>query len=188
MTEPSAASEAWEASAVRVQFHDPLSMQYRTLVIGPDHKHSGAEHDTCDDLAAVCPELDSAYCSTCGWQARISGAWYVDMTQAVWHGYSGVIPHDEAWRIPTEDGTDYGVLVRVPSVARNAHHWYLICPATATLYLAERDGSFDLTDCCDGEACDFLDDTHAKAHLLVRHLDLIGGSEPGADSLRRPEE
>ena len=92
-------------------------------------------------------------------------------------GGSGQLPRptvteelfERAWRIPTNDGTDYGVLVEL---AHGEHrHWYLICPATATLYLAESDGTFDLTDCCDGEGCDFLDDTHAKAHLLVQRLE-----------------
>lgn len=158
-------------SVLRVPFHDPLSMQYRTLVIGPDHETSGAEHDGCDGLAMVSPELDSAFCSACKWQARISGAWYVDITQAVWHGLD-VPQHERAWRIPTEDGTDYGVLVELEHA--RSRHWFLLCPGTATLYLYDHQtGEIDLTDCADGEGCDFLDDVHAKANVMVRQLDLI---------------
>jgi hypothetical protein len=84
-------------------------------------------------------------------------------------------PHGRAWRVPTDDGKDYGVLVEC--AYPNGVHWYLVCPATATLYLHDTDGTFDLRDCEQGAACDFLDDTHAKAHLLVRELESARSKE-----------
>lgn len=80
-------------------------------------------------------------------------------------------PHERAWRIPTGDGSDYGVLVEIPcTTPPNRSHWWLLCPASATLYVPGRDGSLDLTDCSIGQECDYLDDTHAKAHVLVQRL------------------
>lgn len=73
--------------------------------------------------------------------------------------------HHDAWHIPTEDGSDYGVLVRCGPPEHP--YWWLLCPATATLYLGPDP---DLTDCADGAACDFLDDVHARAHKLRREL------------------
>lgn len=173
MTPPGAGDMT--SSRVTVPFHDPLSMRYRTLVIGPDHESSGAEHEGCDALAIVSPEYDSAYCSKCQWQARISGAWYVDITQAMWHGPT-FEQHTRSWRIPADDG-DYGVLVELQH--EKSRHWFLLCPGSSTLYMYESDDSIDLTDCHDGEGCDYLDDVHAKAHLLVRHLDLIREADGG---------
>jgi hypothetical protein len=60
------------------QFHDPLSGQTVTLVIGQDRESTGVRHD-CAALAQVFPELDCASCSSCHWQARISGAWFMDV-------------------------------------------------------------------------------------------------------------
>lgn len=78
---------------------------------------------------------------------------------------------DRSWRIPTDDGSDFGVLVEIQHVRNPAgRHWYLICPATATLY-DDGGGDLDLRDCQQGAGCDFLDDTHAKAHLLVQQLE-----------------
>jgi hypothetical protein len=74
------------------------------------------------------------------------------------------VRHEAAWRIPTEDGTDYGVLVRCGPPGRP--YWWLLCPGTATLYLDESHG-FDLRDCNHGLECDFLDDVHAAAHAFV---------------------
>ncbi len=62
------------------EFLDPLSGQMVTLVIGPTVMTTGVRHN-CDTLAQVFPELDSASCSSCHWQARISGAWFVDVYQ-----------------------------------------------------------------------------------------------------------
>lgn len=67
-------------TATRVPFHDPLSGEYQTLVIDPNPAFSGVEHVGCARLAEVLPELDCASCSECHWQARISGAWYIDIT------------------------------------------------------------------------------------------------------------
>lgn len=87
--------------------------------------------------------------------------------------------HEEAWRIPTEDGTDYGVLVRCGPT--NHPYWWLLCPATATLYL-KKDSGFDLRDCRDGEECNFIDDVHLAAHRFVWRF------EGGAEGLSIPTE
>jgi hypothetical protein len=89
---------------------------------------------------------------------------------------TGPEQHPKAWRFPTDDGADYGVLIELGSVSRA--HWYLICPATATLYLRDhKTGEVDLLDCHDGEACDFLDDVHVAAHRFLRaRLGLTGGT------------
>lgn len=39
----------------------------------------GVVHAGCDRLAEVSPELDCFYCSDCGRQGRISGAWFMDL-------------------------------------------------------------------------------------------------------------
>lgn len=72
--------------------------------------------------------------------------------------------HTAAWRIPTEDGNDFGVLVRCGPADRP--YWWLLCPATATLYLGPM---FDLRDCQIGDECEFLGDVHAEAHRFVQH-------------------
>jgi len=70
--------------------------------------------------------------------------------------------HTDAWRIPTEDGSDYGVLVKCGPPGHP--YWWLLCPGTATLYIGPE---FDLRDCQMGEECNFLDDVHAAAHRFV---------------------
>lgn len=60
-------------------FTDPLSRQMVTLVIGPRPESTGVRHNGCARLAEVFHELDCASCSSCRWQCRISGAWFVDM-------------------------------------------------------------------------------------------------------------
>lgn len=68
-------------------------LPYRTLVltISSDYETTGVrhkdiewiEHGTlahgCADVAHVSPELDCVYCSTCHWQCRISGAWFISL-------------------------------------------------------------------------------------------------------------
>ena len=62
------------------RFFDPLSGTYVSLVIGPDSHTTGVAHPPCSELAPVAAGLDSAYCSICHWQCRISGAWFVEMS------------------------------------------------------------------------------------------------------------
>lgn len=64
-----------ESSAPELEFFDPLHGAYSTLVLGDSARESGVRHDGCDALALVEPAIDSAWCSECSWQARISGAW-----------------------------------------------------------------------------------------------------------------
>jgi len=91
------------------------------------------------------------------------------------------VEHCRAWRTPTADGSDYGVLVECgPS---DHPYFWLCCPGTATLYLRERDGSFDLTDCQHGGSCNFLDDVHSAADRLVKLLDEL---RPGTHSAKCP--
>lgn len=66
--------------------------------------------------------------------------------------------HEGAWRIPSADGSDYGVLVRCGPPS--SPYFWLLCPATATLYL---DAS-DLNGCNDATC--LWDDVHAKAAEL----------------------
>lgn len=75
-----------------IEFHDPLSKRTVTLVIGDTTgvRHEGIQWKAggevltgCDKLAAVSPELDSAFCPNCHWQCRISGAWFVDVLRVV---------------------------------------------------------------------------------------------------------
>lgn len=73
--------------------------------------------------------------------------------------------HESAWRIPSRTYPDeYGVLVKCGSDERP--HWYLLCPADATLYMGPE---FDLRDCHMGPSCDH-DDVHEDAHKLCQSL------------------
>lgn len=73
--------------------------------------------------------------------------------------------HEDAWRFPTADGTDYGVLVRCGPADRP--YWWLLCPAAATLYLPDhRTGKVELRECNDA-SCLFVDDVHTAAHGFV---------------------
>lgn len=66
-------------------FEDGLSQRRLVLVIGERRGASGVPHRAfggCDRLAEVYPEYDCASCSSCGWQARISGAWFMDLWSA----------------------------------------------------------------------------------------------------------
>lgn len=94
-------------------FHDPLSQRTVVLVIGDDRSTTGVRHKDiewnvgntvargCAGLADVSPELDSAYCSTCQWQARISGAWFMDMIRKAWPPKSAEEVLFEAFAKPT---------------------------------------------------------------------------------------
>ena len=63
-------------------FTDPNGRQ-GTIIFGlADDAKSGIRHDGCDTLADVSPELDAAFCPTCHWQCRISGAWYYGLLAA----------------------------------------------------------------------------------------------------------
>lgn len=85
--------------------------------------------------------------------------------------------HYHAWRVPTDDGTDYGVLVKCGPNERP--YWWLLCPGTATLYIGDDP---DLRDCQHGEACDFLEDVHERAHKLRQHLAAIDPWRKARDS------
>lgn len=75
--------------------------------------------------------------------------------------------HQDAWRIPAEVDGEYGVLVKCGPP--EYPYWWLLCPATATLYLTERPGGgFDLRGCNDG-SCVWTD-VHDRAHTLVGEL------------------
>lgn len=75
-------------------FFDVLSLRDPTLVIGDERETTGVKHrgiqwnqgnrvkTGCNALAGVAPELDGAYCSDCGWQCRLSGAWFMDLWRA----------------------------------------------------------------------------------------------------------
>lgn len=71
----------------------------------------------------------------------------------------------EAWVVRNPEDGETGVLLRFGQKGRR--HWYLICPATATLYFEEVP-IFD--DCQIGMECDFLDTVHAEATRLARAL------------------
>lgn len=61
------------------EFVDGITRKTFTLQIGPNRATTGVRHDECARLAEVSPELDSAFCTRCNWQCRISGAWFVDL-------------------------------------------------------------------------------------------------------------
>lgn len=75
------------------------------------------------------------------------------------------VKHNDSWHIPTEDGTDFGVLVRCGPPEHP--YWWLLCPATATLYIGP---NFDLTDCSDVEC--LWGDVHDAADRLRKWLDV----------------
>lgn len=61
---------------------DPMTGVSHVIVVEPTKPTFDAvtiEHQGCDQPADVAMDLDCAYCSTCGWQARISGAWLYDL-------------------------------------------------------------------------------------------------------------
>lgn len=63
-------------------FTDPGNPNRRIqLHIGAEA--AGIPHDDCDQLAEVHAELDVAYCAECGFQCRISGAWYTELLEDV---------------------------------------------------------------------------------------------------------
>lgn len=67
----------------RHPFLDPISGEQVVLVLGGgemqpyDGKH-GVEHRDCNRLADVSPEFDCFYCRDCGWNGRVSGAWFME--------------------------------------------------------------------------------------------------------------
>ncbi len=61
-------------------FTDPVSGRTVTLHMGPEDY--GVEHGTCLYRAEVSPHLDAFYCTGCGWNGRISGAWFMDLLTA----------------------------------------------------------------------------------------------------------
>lgn len=65
-------------------FTDPLSGQVVHLQVGVDRNSTGVRHADCMALADVSPELDCAFCPTCHWQCRISGAWFMDLIASAW--------------------------------------------------------------------------------------------------------
>lgn len=74
---------------VRHEFTDPIHPHAQvTLVIGETIDETGVEHPIpntmwmCKHLAHVSPDLDAFYCSTCQWNGRISGAWFMDLWRA----------------------------------------------------------------------------------------------------------
>jgi hypothetical protein len=61
-------------------FTDPVSGQQCTLRIdGTQYGDAGVEHPGCERLADVSPDLDAFYCPGCGWNGRISGAWFMEL-------------------------------------------------------------------------------------------------------------
>lgn len=64
-------------------FVDLVSGQILTLrITGTRYGDAGVEHPGCDQLADVAPDLDAFYCPRCGWNGRITGAWFMDLWQA----------------------------------------------------------------------------------------------------------
>lgn len=57
-------------------FTDPISGHMVTLHVAPT---LGVKHGDCPQRADVSVELDAFYCSFCGWNGRISGAWVMDL-------------------------------------------------------------------------------------------------------------
>lgn len=72
------------------QFTDGISGRECTLVIPPGgllfpvlvQPKIGIRHPDCDKLADVSPGLDAFFCTGCGWNGRISGAWCTDKIEA----------------------------------------------------------------------------------------------------------
>jgi hypothetical protein len=64
-------------------FTDPISGSTCVLVNDPTaHWHEGGVgvmHPGCARLADVSPDLDAFYCTDCGWNGRVSGAWVCDV-------------------------------------------------------------------------------------------------------------
>lgn len=71
-----------DTEPIRHAFHDPLSNTQRTLVVTDRPETTGVEHPDCAELAQVASTFDAAFCATCRWQCRISGAWFVDVVTA----------------------------------------------------------------------------------------------------------
>lgn len=64
-------------------FTDPLSGEVVHLQVGVDRATTGVRL-TALSLADVSPELDYAFCPTCQWGCRISGAWFMDVIAEAW--------------------------------------------------------------------------------------------------------
>lgn len=64
---------------MRHEFLDPISG--RSVVLSLE-REIGVEHPDCPHLATVHPELDAFFCGYCGWNGRISGAWFMDLLGA----------------------------------------------------------------------------------------------------------
>jgi hypothetical protein len=60
-------------------FTDLVSHREVTLHMGVE---PGVEHPDCIYRAEVSPELDCFFCTHCGWNGRISGAWFMDLLMA----------------------------------------------------------------------------------------------------------
>jgi hypothetical protein len=60
-------------------FTDPVSGRECTVHFG---EAPGVEHPDCTFRAEVSPEIDAFYCRHCGWNGRISGAWFMDLLNA----------------------------------------------------------------------------------------------------------
>lgn len=58
-------------------FIDPVSGEACAVHMGKDDP--GVEHPRCGYRAEVTPELDAFFCRYCGWNGRLSGAWFVDL-------------------------------------------------------------------------------------------------------------
>lgn len=61
-------------------FTDDVSGQPCELVAG--ETGAGVRHPDCGYLAVLAVELDAFYCTKCGWNGRISGAWAADLIGA----------------------------------------------------------------------------------------------------------
>jgi len=68
--------------------------------------------------------------------------------------------YEAAWRIEAPTNEEYGVLVRCGPPEHP--YWWLLCPATSTLYIDAEKRPEDLLDCNFGMECDH-DDIHEAA-------------------------
>lgn len=77
-------------------FRDPISRRLCVLRIGvgvdrlrPGLPGAVVSHGTCPQPANVSPDLDNFYCSTCGWNGRVSGEWVMDLLAPLWDEAEG---------------------------------------------------------------------------------------------------
>lgn len=141
-------------------FVDPVRGREVTLHIGDT---PGVEHPDCDVRADVSPQLDCFYCPACGWNGRISGAWFIDLV-------NGVTSAPPVWSAPLElDFTPEGVA------------WFDAAVDAPTTPLAEL--PLYCVDCNEVHVLSFLQIEKIVYALQGEHVDLIGGLRTEARSL-----